>query len=99
MERLVKKMSANQKTNQQIAYEVLMGKWGNGADRRARLTEAGYDYKSVQSIVNALVEGKSIPDEPVQNTIEIMGTETMDVEVDLTKYKGINLTFTNGGEE
>lgn len=92
-------MSANQKTNQQIAYEVLMGKWGNGADRRNWLTEAGYDYQAVQSIVNALVEGKSVPDEPVQNTIEITGTETMDVEVDLSKYKGINLTFTNGGEE
>lgn len=92
-------MSANQKTNQQIAYEVLMGKWGNGTDRRARLTEAGYDYNSIQSIVNALVEGKSVPDEPVLNTIEIRGTETMDVEVDLSKYKGINLTFTNGGEE
>ena len=92
-------MSANQKTNQQIAYEVLMGKWGNGADRRNWLTEAGYDYQAVQSIVNALVEGKDIPEETVQNTIEITGTETMDVEVDLSKYKGINLTFTNGGDE
>lgn len=92
-------MSANQKTNQQIAYEVLMGKWGNGADRRNWLTEAGYDYQAVQSIVNALVEGKDIPEETVQNTIEITGTETMDIEVDLSKYKGINLTFTNGGDE
>lgn len=92
-------MPTNKKTNQQIAYEVLMGKWGNGADRRNWLTEAGYDYQAVQSIVNALVEGKDVPIEPVQNNFEITGTEVMEIEVDLNKYKGINLSFMFGGEE
>lgn len=51
------------KPNQVVAKEVLDGKWGNGVDRRERLTKAGYDYEKVQSIVNALVYGDPIPEE------------------------------------
>lgn len=40
------------KTNEQLADEVIAGKWGNGADRKARLEAAGYDYSAVQKIVN-----------------------------------------------
>lgn len=40
------------KTNGQIADEVIAGKWGNGADRKARLEQAGYDYNAIQAIVN-----------------------------------------------
>lgn len=40
------------KTNEQIADEVIAGKWGNGADRKARLEAAGYDYSAIQKIVN-----------------------------------------------
>ena len=85
------------KTNQQIATEVLMGKWGNGTDRRKRLTEAGYSYDDVQSIVNALVEGRAVPEENPQE-LKIIGTHFMDIEVDLNEYKGINLTFVFGGD-
>ena len=42
------------KNNYDIAEEVLSGKWGNGDERKKRLTEAGYDYNSVQAIVNVL---------------------------------------------
>lgn len=42
------------KTVTQIAREVLRGQWGNGADRKKRLTEAGYDYNAVQKEVNRL---------------------------------------------
>lgn len=41
------------KSNEEIAIEVISGKWGNGEDRKARLTAAGYDYKAVQEIINA----------------------------------------------
>ena len=27
-------------------------KWGNGTDRKNRLTNAGYDYQTIQNIVN-----------------------------------------------
>lgn len=40
------------KTNEEIANEVIAGRWGNGDDRKNRLTEAGYDYNTIQDIVN-----------------------------------------------
>lgn len=39
----------------EIAQEVIDGKWGNGAERKSRLTGAGYNYSEVQAIVNQLV--------------------------------------------
>lgn len=43
------------KSMDEIAREVIRGDWGNGADRRNRLTAAGYDYASVQAKVNELL--------------------------------------------
>ena len=40
------------KSNEELANEVIQGKWGNGQDRKNRLTNAGYDYQAVQNIVN-----------------------------------------------
>lgn len=40
------------KTNEEIAEEVIAGNWGNGNDRKKKLTEAGYDYDVIQKIVN-----------------------------------------------
>ena len=40
-----------------IAREVIAGRWGNGADRKRRLTEAGYDYRAVQTRVNEILTG------------------------------------------
>lgn len=36
----------------EVAAEVIAGKWGNGEERKKRLTEAGYDYAAVQLTVN-----------------------------------------------
>jgi len=44
---------SNKKSNETIANEVIAGKWGNGADRKNKLTAAGYDYNAIQKIVNA----------------------------------------------
>lgn len=44
------------KSVDEIAREVIQGKWGNGADRKNRLTNAGYDYNAVQKRVNELVK-------------------------------------------
>lgn len=41
------------KSNEDLATEVIRGDWGNGADRKARLEAAGYDYGAIQAIVNA----------------------------------------------
>ena len=43
------------KTLEQVAKEVLAGKWGNGAERKRKLTQAGYDYAEVQKLVNNLL--------------------------------------------
>lgn len=47
--------SLNKKSVDQVAKEVIEGKWGKGADRKKRLTEAGYNYSEVQKKVNKLL--------------------------------------------
>jgi len=42
------------KDNYEVAQEVIRGLWGNGEERKKRLTEAGYNYSDVQSIVNRI---------------------------------------------
>ena len=42
------------KSIDEIAREVIQGKWGNGAERKQKLTAAGYDYNAVQKRVNEL---------------------------------------------
>lgn len=77
------------KSNYQIALEVLQGKWGNGTDRKNRLTQAGYNFEAVQTIVNALVKDGYIPptaeDEPKQKILEI--------DYDPEKYEAIQINI------
>ena len=42
-----------------MAREVINGAWGNGNERKQRLTSAGYDYASVQNKVNELLGVKA----------------------------------------
>ncbi len=48
---------AASKTVDELAREVIRGDWGNGEDRKSRLTAAGYDYAAVQARVNAILAG------------------------------------------
>ena len=57
------------KTIIQLAREVLKGKWGNGADRRNRLTAAGYDYNAVQTEVNRLVNSGKKSNETIAKEV------------------------------
>lgn len=43
-----------------LANEVLDGKWGNGPERKQKLTDAGYDYAAVQARVNEKMRTKTI---------------------------------------
>lgn len=43
------------KTNNEVAKEVIAGKWGNGDERRRKLAAAGYDYNAIQTEVNILM--------------------------------------------
>jgi N-acetyl-anhydromuramyl-L-alanine amidase AmpD len=59
-EQVNKKLSAK-KSITEIAQEVIQGKWGNGTDRKNKLTSAGYDYAAVQSVVNRLLSEEPMP--------------------------------------
>ena len=57
--KIVTTSSSNKKSNEEIANEVIRGKWGNGTDRKNKLTNAGYVYQDVQDIVNKMLSKKS----------------------------------------
>lgn len=50
----------NNKTISEIAREVIDGKWGNGEERKIRLTNAGYDYNTVQQEVNKMLSSNKV---------------------------------------
>lgn len=47
---------SKKKTVEEIAREVIAGKWGNGDARKKKLEAAGYDYNAVQKKVNELLK-------------------------------------------
>lgn len=49
------------KTNEQLAREVIAGQWGNGPDRSARLSAAGFSPTAVQAEVNRILGGGGAP--------------------------------------
>jgi hypothetical protein len=51
----IKTKVQEKKSVEAIAKEVIQGRWGDGADRKKKLTEAGYDYSEVQKMVNKLL--------------------------------------------
>ena len=51
------------KSIDELAKEVINGKWGNGQERKDKLTDAGYDYKKVQDKVNEILK----QDKPVKS--------------------------------
>lgn len=48
------------KTQRDVAFEVIFGKWSSGKERKNKLTKAGYNYNKIQSIVNDILKKKSI---------------------------------------
>ena len=57
-----------------IADEVIAGKWGNGEDRKNRLTQAGYNYSEIQSLVNQKLNGTSTTS---KKSIDIIADEVI----------------------
>lgn len=51
--------TSNKKSNEEIANEVIAGKWGNGDARKSALQNAGYNYSEIQSIVNQKLTEKT----------------------------------------
>lgn len=52
-------ITSSKKSNEEIATEVIQGKWGNGQERKNKLTNAGYDYRAIQNLVNQKLSKKS----------------------------------------
>lgn len=44
------------KTNEEIAKEVIAGKWGNGNERKEKLRNAGYNPTTIQRLVNQILK-------------------------------------------
>ena len=56
------------KSVDELAREVIRGDWGNGQDRKDRLTAAGYNYSEVQGRVNEILRGNA-SSAPASNVI------------------------------
>lgn len=52
----VKPASSSKKSVDAIAKEVIAGKWGNGDERKKKLTATGYDYNTVQKRGNEMLK-------------------------------------------
>ena len=72
------------KTAVEIADEVIAGKWGNGEERKQRLTEAGYNYAEVQDIVNRKcgVTPRSLSTNLQERSLQASGETDLSVRVD-----------------
>ena len=49
--------TAEKKTVETLAREVIAGEWGSGQVRKDKLKKAGYDYDAVQNKVNEILNG------------------------------------------
>lgn len=83
---------------EKVAKEVLDGKYGNGNERRSKLSLAGYDYSAVQNRVNELVaeleKAKAETSEPVNEKPKATPKFTTEEMV----QKVINGEYGNGDE-
>lgn len=57
----------------EVAAQVIAGKWGNGEERKQRLTAAGYNYQAVQAKVNELAKASA----PAKKTNEQIAKEVI----------------------
>lgn len=52
----VKITEDKKKSIDELAKEVIRGDWGNGTERKEKLTAAGYDYAAIQKRVNEMLK-------------------------------------------
>ena len=60
---------AVKKSNEEIAQEVINGLWGNGEERKNKLTSARYNYSAIQKIVNELAKPKKKSNEEIAKEV------------------------------
>lgn len=64
------------KTLDEIAREVIKGKWGTGSERKKRLEAEGYVYSAVQAKVNELCNKSSVKS-PTKKSIDTVAREVI----------------------
>ena len=69
--------NTNKKTNEEIAKEVIQGKWGNGIERKEALTKAGYNYYAVQKIVSSIMSGNASSNTTNKKSLEEVAKEVI----------------------
>lgn len=74
--------STPDKTYVEVAREVIDKKWGNGNDRKTRLTKAGYDYVAVQAEVNRILKSGTgtTKKPPVRKSINEIAHEVIEAK-------------------
>lgn len=80
------------KTEEEIAREVIEGKWGVDDDRIVRLTNAGYNASSIQRIVNKMLKEAMVTDEPA---VADEPKQILEVTIDLKKYGALVINLVN----
>lgn len=69
--------SSESKSVDELAQEVIRGDWGNGAERKTRLTAAEHDYAAVQARVNEILAGKSTSTTVTYETYTVIKGDTL----------------------
>jgi len=82
----ITEIKPTRKTTDELAQEVIAGKWGNGQQRYDELTAAGYNYYEVQDAVNKL-----IADEQRKSTSPIKVGSTVKLKKGAKTYTGGNI--------
>ena len=72
-----------------LALEVIRGLWGNGTDRKKRLTNAGHNYDVVQARVNAILKGTPVKED--ENKPEYYTVVKGDTLCKISKKYGLTL--------
>lgn len=96
--RVIEQVKENKKSNEEICKEVWEGKWGNGKDREKRLTEAGYDYATIQKMVKDGV-GKPEPAKVIKEEKKSEPQEAQKEDKPMTEPTTITEPTQNGSSE
>ena len=100
---------SDKKSIDELAQEVIDGKWGDGEDRKNRLEKAGYNYDAVQDRVNEIlskpkksitevakdvIDGKYGNGETRKKKLEAEGYDYDQVQAKVNQLLGANVTKT-----
>ena len=112
-EDIIKESSSTETTDKksvdELAQEVIDGKWGDGEDRKKRLEAAGYNYNAVQNRVNEMlakpkksvtevakdvINGKYGNGDERKKKLEAEGYDYDEVQAKVNQLLGANVTKT-----